>query len=286
MRWIILLLLSLMTCSLCLAKNLVRYHGAVSGANPYEAYYAALLNRALSETQSEFGGFDLKPVYTNFSQGRSVAALQQGKVFDVIWTMTSIDREEELLPVRIPLLKGLMGYRLFLIPKGKQYKFDRITSLDQLKQMTCGQSIDWPDTKILLDNGFRLVTAPADSLISMLKAGRFEYFPRGVQEIWGELASHLELEVERRLMLHYPAPMYFFVNKNNTNLADRLTIGLQRAIDNGGFDELFEFHKVAYQIYEKANLAERFVLPIDNPQLTEISRRIALREEFQLKPAN
>lgn len=267
----------------CLGETLVKYHGAVEGTSPHEAYYAALLRLALEETRQEFGDFELQPVYTNYPQGRSIAALQSGNLFDVIWTMTSIEREEELLPVHVPLLKGLMGYRLFLIARDRQQEFTDIKTFDQLKRLRCGQSIDWPDTQILRGNDFNVVTAPAERLHVMLAAHRFDFFPRSIHEIWDEAAAHPHLAVEQNLMLHYPAPMYFFVSRKNPQLAQRLTLGLHRAVANGRFDEAFESHQVTGDIFTRGNLLNRTVIQLDNPQLSEISRQVAKLERYQLK---
>lgn len=283
MRWISILLLSVICVTPCLGATLVKYHGAVEGANPHEAYYAALLRLALEETQQEFGPFELQPVYTDYPQGRSIAALQSGKLFDVIWTMTSIEREEELLPVHVPLLKGLMGYRLFLIARDRQQEFAGIKTLEQLKRLRCGQSIDWPDTQILRGNEFNVVTAPAERLHAMLAAHRFDIFPRSIHEIWDEVTAHPRLVVEQNLMLHYPAPMYFFVSRKNPQLAQRLTLGLHRAVANGQFDEMFEAHRMTGDTFTQGNLLNRTVIQLDNPQLSGISRQVAKLERYQLK---
>ena len=39
------------------------------------------------------------------------------------------------LPVRIPIRKGILGYRIFLIRKQVREKFAKITTLDELKQL-------------------------------------------------------------------------------------------------------------------------------------------------------
>lgn len=283
MRWISILLLSVICVTPCLGATLVKYHGAVEGANPHEAYYAALLRLALEETQQEFGAFELQPVYTDYPQGRSIAALQSGKLFDVIWTMTSLEREEELLPVHVPLLKGMMGYRLFLIARDRQQEFSDIKTLEQLKRLRCGQSIDWPDTQILRRNDFNVVTAPAERLHAMLAAHRFDIFPRSIHEIWDEVTAHPHLVVEPSLMLHYPAPMYFFVSRKNPQLAQRLTLGLHRAVANGQFDEVFETHRMTGDTFIRGNLLNRTVIQLDNPQLSGISRQVAKLERYQLK---
>ena len=54
-----------------------------------------------------------------------------------------------------------------------------------------------------------------------------------------EIDMHPKLVMEENLMLYYPSPFYFFVNHNNSALADRIERGLRIAIEDGSFDELF-----------------------------------------------
>jgi len=149
--------------------------------------------------------------------------------------MTSNIREQQLFPIRIPLLKGLMGYRLLLINKGDQYKFSNISTLAQLKKRLGGQSFEWPDTEILLSNGLALIVGPSATMHKMLLAKRFDYFPRGISEIWREEELFDNLVVEQNLIVHYPAVMYFFVQSGNVELAQRMALGLRRAKKNGRF---------------------------------------------------
>ena len=41
--------------------------------------------------------------------------VEQDDGIDIIWRMTSVDLEQRLAPVYWPLLKGMMGYRIFII---------------------------------------------------------------------------------------------------------------------------------------------------------------------------
>ena len=70
---------------------------------------------------------------------------------------------------------------------------------------------------------------------------RFDYFPRGLYEVWGEQKVNADknLVIEDSLMLYYPAPIYFFVNKKNVALANRIERGLRIAMQDGSFDKLF-----------------------------------------------
>lgn len=72
-----------------------------------------LLELALANTRSEFGEHLLSPV--RVTQGRAVELMQQRCEFDLLWLMTSDEREKALLAVKVPLLKGLQGLRALMI---------------------------------------------------------------------------------------------------------------------------------------------------------------------------
>ena len=78
----------------------------------------------------------------------------EGQLVNVAWSMTSIERESDLLPVRIPIYKGLYGLRLLLTTKDKLIKFANISDVAELSELDFIQGHDWPDTTVLTDNGF------------------------------------------------------------------------------------------------------------------------------------
>lgn len=203
------------------------------------------------------------------TQGRYVDDVISGKV-DVMWAATDQDIESKLQPVRIPLLKGLLGHRIFLIHKDDQVKFDQVKTFADLQRLRLGQGTTWADTKILEANKLTVVkTNKYPSLLYMLDGGRFDAFPRGVQEPWSEVnsVSGLELEVEKKIMLVYKMPFYFFVSKNNQKLAKDLELGLNRAIADGSFNEAFFNDPAIRSAVEKADLKNRLVFQLENPQL-------------------
>lgn len=235
-------------------------------------YFLALLTLALNQTRSEYGDYFLEPSNQATTQGRAISLLSAGEQLDVLWSMTSRRRETQMLPVRIPLLKGLMGYRLFIIRIEDETWFHSIKTIDQLRQLRAGQGHDWPDVEILRANGIRVETSSGyDALFFMLKAGRFDFFPRALNEPWQEVQarSELNLSVEKNLLLYYPTANYFFVNHNNKTLAERLTKGLEKAIADGSFDTLFYNHPINKFTFENAKLSSRIRLSLANPLLPE-----------------
>lgn len=203
------------------------------------------------------------------AQAREVQDLNDGKI-SVIWIATSTDFEEQITPVRIPLYKGLLGHRILIIHKNDQYKFDQVKTLDDLRTIPMGQGRGWTDTAILQANAMKVVVAAKyESLFHMLDGGRFAAFPRGVHEPWSEIAGRpdLELTIEQKLMLVYKMPMYFFVAKNDEELAKDLETGLSMAIGDGAFDRYFFENPMIRDVLEKANMRGRKIFELHNPLL-------------------
>src|SRR5690606_10365438 len=92
----------------------------------------------------------------------------------------------------------------------------------------------------------------------------FDYFSRGLYEVWEELRIHSDkgLVIEDRLMLHYHSPIYFFVNRKDKKLADRIHRGLQIAMADGSFDELFFSIPGFKQGYEEMMNPDRRILDL------------------------
>ncbi|MCJ8321426.1 MAG: hypothetical protein MJK12_17455 [Colwellia sp.] len=249
-----------------------------------EKYYASLLKLALEETRDDFGSYQLQAVDIAMVQQRSITMLSAAQHIDVIWTMTTKQREQTLQAVYIPLLKGLMGYRVFLIRQGEQKRFTDITELSELKLMLAGQGINWPDSQILRANNIPLVDALGKSLYEMLARHRFDYFPRALTEISKELVQHPNVVMESHLMLQYTAPLYFFVNKNNSTLARRLELGLSRAINNGKFDRLFYRLRAPESLITQLNIEKRLIFKLENPLLSEKTKQLQANSALWLLP--
>lgn len=205
------------------------------------------------------------------TQGRVIEDIKNN-VTQIMWAATDPTLETELTPIRIPILKGFLGHRIFLIRKGDQARFDQVKTLADLKQLKLGQGTTWADTQILTANGLNVVTTQKFAgLMHMLDGGRFDAFPRGVQEPWSEVnfAPGLELEVEQRLMLVYKMPMYFFTSKANSAIAKDIEAGLNRAIADGSFDQVFFNDRAIRTALEKADIKNRIILHLDNPTLSK-----------------
>ena len=138
------------------AVDIVRHPWSGNTETIKRDYYLSLLKLALEKSENKFGLYKIEQFNTPLNQIRSMHLLEHNSKVDLMWTMTSIERENKLRAIRIPLVKGLMGCRIFLIRKGEQVIFEDINSVEQLKSIPVGQGRNWPDTKILKHNGFNL----------------------------------------------------------------------------------------------------------------------------------
>lgn len=232
--------------------------------NAHETYAAGLIKLAVSYHPEKY---QISSTKSRLSEMRQFEELKSGRI-DIIWMGASFELEERFLPIRIPLFKGLLGHRIFMIRKGQQAKFSQMNSLDDLKNVSLGQGGAWADTAILQAAGLDVVTANNyPSLFHMLDGGRFDAFPRGIHEPWEEIERHstLDLVVEKHLMLVYRMPLYFFVAKENISLAKDIENGLERAIKDKSFDRYFYHSPIIQTMLEKANMDERKVFYLNNP---------------------
>jgi hypothetical protein len=272
--WLLLLLVVCAAPPLLAESQVVRYPRSFSGYEYRDSYVLELLQLALAKAGSKQ---TLQPSAYSMEQQRALTELEHNHGVDVVWSMTSAEREARLLPVRIGIDKGLMGWRIALLPKSQQRRLKDVHSLADLHQLRAGQGHDWPDRKILEYNGLPVVPSSSyESLFRMLTAGRFDYFPRSLLEIWDEVDSQppLELVVDPYLVLHYPTASYFFVSRHNPQLAETLRQGLERALLDGSFDQLFMRHYG--ESLRQAKLSQRRILELDNPLLpvgTPLTRR-------------
>ena len=239
------------------------YPGTASVTDTRAGYYVKLLDLVLSKTGIQY---ELQPNALPMASPRTIQKIANADGLDVTWGPTTQELEQALLPVRIPIDKGVLGLRLFLIKKRDRSLFESIHTLARLQLLTAGQQRDWSDTEILRANGMKVVGADIyEQMFQMLAADRFQYFPRGVAEIWGEETSHadLDLAVEQHLALRYPACSYFFVSKGNTKLAQSIEEGLHIAMRDGSFDKLFQQYNGEY--IKLAHLNTRTVFELNNP---------------------
>lgn len=187
---------------------------------------------------------------------------------DIMWAMTDRSREQALCPVKVPLDRGLLGWRVALIRRDKLALWQTPPTRAELAQRHAGQGLRWPDVEILRANGFQVDTAiDTRNLLQMLRAGRLDYFPRSVLEAQDEVQAYsaLQLAIAPRLVIRYPAASYAFLSPQHSKLAVPLTQALESLALDGTLARLF--HSYFHRHLESLNLPERHVIDLENPLL-------------------
>ncbi len=235
-------------------------------------YRIALLSLAMEKTLESHGAYELVPFNEEVTQGRGLNMMKKNKNVNVAFLASNSERERDFQSVKIPILRGILGYRVFLIKDINESKFSNIKSLQELKKKAvAGFGSHWADMAILTSNEIPVIgSVRYETLFSMLSKERFDYFPRGINEAWLEIENKKDkyprLIVEPSMALYYPYPVYFYVNKYNTSLAERITKGLKIALEDGSFKTLFlQYHKA---LIDHAQLQSRRFFVLDNPNLT------------------
>jgi len=247
------------------AITLVRYPQPESATDERASYPAAVLQMCARRSGNAFA---VTPADFHAQQGRNIRQLIRNDGIDVIWAVADKERERELLPIYIPIDRGLIGWRLLLIREQDKAWFAQIGSPADLAQLTAGQGHDWPDVAVLRANGFHVETSTTyEGLFHMLERGHIQYFPRSLSEIGPELDAHQQLgfAVQDSLVMYYRSGLYFFVNINNAALASMLTSCLHSATRDGALRALF--HEYYDDAIRRADLPHRRIVALQKPVL-------------------
>lgn len=234
-----------------------------------------VLHMALDKTRSRFGPYVLHQSSQHMSSARVVAEVSGPGQINVFVRATSVELERQFRPVRIPVDRGLIGYRLLLVRRDDLPAFAQVTSLEQLRRFRLGQGKGWVDVGILQAAGLQVVEGNNyEGLFSMLMVGRFDAFSRSVDEALREYDERHEqfgFEVEPGLALYYPLARYFFTRRDaeGEELARRLQAGLEIMVQDGSLQALFQLHKEP--LIRRSGLAQRRLIRMSNPLLPPLT---------------
>lgn len=242
--------------------------------------YFALLKLALEKSQRPF---EIKITEVSTSTP-AIRMINNPELINVVWMGTAQKFEQQLRPVRIPLLRGLVGYKVLLIRKDTQSQFNQIKTERDLANFKALVGLGWVDADIFAHHQLPYVEGEYSSLMSMLTLGRADYYPRSIFEFNQELdpQKYPTIELEQSLLLHYPLAIYFFVAPNNHALHDALQDGLEKAMADSSYNQLLATHPVTRDVFKTLHLRDRRLITIDNPFLTEETR--AVLAKYALDP--
>lgn len=218
-----------------------------STSDPRQGYINAALRLALDRTLDSHGSYRLQ-LSPPMNKQRAILSAQQ-RAYPNFLTVTGPDEGRAaagLVPVRFPLLLGVGGYRVcFVSPQARQAVADSQT-LQELRKFRHAQGVGWADGAILRENGFSVVDVSSyDGLFRMVAMGRVDLFCRSVLEVRDELRAHegmKGLQLDRSFALLYELPQFLYTHRDNRELVERLTLGLQKAYADGSLPALLREH--------------------------------------------
>lgn len=234
-------------------------------------YEVELLQRALTLTADEYGVAEAKAKHYP-THLRGLFALTRGRI-QVAFLATSEAYEVDYLPIRIPVLQGMLGYRVLLTTQDRLEKVDQLKTLKDLQNKAiAGFGLHWEGTRVLRQNHLLMVESSHYAhLFENLSTGKVDYIPRSLNEVFNEIAEQKrhgnEFFLSSKAAFFHPHYRYMFVARYNYKLAERLEKGLTMALEDGSFKAIFDKHFG----HVKSYLAEHphHVIQLENPLLPE-----------------
>lgn len=260
-----LLLIRIVLCSVFLSPLVFADETIIVKHYQQQARYEfglKVLDLALSKLNTDYE--IIAPETQDVNEARGEALVING-YYDLEFLSATPYRESKMIPIKVPVYQGLLGLRLLLVTPSLNAEIKEVDSLAKLQKFIGGHGFHWADLPVYEANNLKVVTSVRyETLFEMLKKGRFDYFHRGANEIWGELERYSDdFVIADNIMLFYPQPVYFFVSKHRPELAEKLELGLKRATEDGSYKALFLSN---YQeIIERADLSSRNLIVLKNP---------------------
>lgn len=237
-----------------------------------QEYEREVLVAALAATSKTHGDWNLSIDNTDYPTAEDEASVFRTKGFDIFGTVAGNPKlaSEKKILVPLPLMKGLLGYRILIIRAEDKEKFAAIKSANSLKKLRMGIPATWADAELFRKNGYQVIEKGSfDDVFTRLHKNEFDYVSFGANEVTGVFADRAasvgKLAIDQSLLVYYPFPLVFYVNPNNKALAERVILGLETITANGELDKIFNryFGKDLAQL----KLKERQVIELENPLL-------------------
>lgn len=245
----------------------------IAGNNHYvSGHWEELLTAALDITSENFGPYEIVIHAHGMGNERHQKEMIKGELINTRAGVTTPKREASYIPIKIPIRKGLLNYRLLVANTSELQKFSHIKTFEQLKELKVGLIDRWIISDIFEHHNFEVLRiADYDSFYRMLKAKRYDYTVRGVNEIYAELETKqpegADFSVVPNIGVYINSPTYFFVSKRHPRLAQRIEIGLEKIIKNGQFDEIFyKWHQTSI---DKSDINNRIFITVENSTLPD-----------------
>lgn len=265
------LILILLTTQDAFAQRILIYHAPESANDVRYDFHWEILKRILERTKAKYGHIVLSPS-TFMTENRQILEFEKNntELLGVLIRETNAQYEKKFIPVRIPIDRNLVGYRIFL--KNKVRSLSNVNTLEHLKKLTLIQGEGWGDVPILKHAGLKVRTkVHYDDLFKMVDANKADLFPRGLNEIQEEYNKFSPLfpsiQIDEHILLYYPLPTYFWFHKTEEGklLAKRVAEGFDEILRDGTYNGIFD--RYFKETLKKLNLKNRTLIKIENPYL-------------------
>ncbi len=253
-----------------------------------DLYKVKLIKLFLNKAGVEY---QILPSKYFMTKPREFEEIKKGNLINVGIFTSSVKYESSLIPIRFPIYKGLIGYRIFIINKDKQKIFDDINSIDQLKKLVCVQGLSWTDSDILESLGFKVERIRYENIFAMINADHgIDFFPRGIYEVFFEMDNHKKfpnITIEKHIMLHYPLAMFLYISPKAPKIAKTLKKGFKIALRDGSLEKLQKGKIIGdytiVRIIQLANFKKRKIFELPNPFLTEKTKNLPERYWYKFQ---
>ena len=250
-----------------------------------EKYWIGLLKLALEKSGATY---NMQAIAAKgVPHARLINNLLHSGPANIAFMGTSQALEKKLLPIRIPIFRGLMGYRILLTTKASAPAFKSVSTIKDLNHAIFGLGLNWPDEAIMKEAGLNVVTMPYYNLFNTLAGGRFQAISRAAHEIKGEYdilkESYPTLTIDNNFILAYRQASFFFVAPNNKKLASAITRGLENAYLDGSFLSYFNQHPAVINAMTLLKQPNRKWIWLENNHLSEETNKLPDKYWFAIR---
>lgn len=285
---LILLLLTTHTYASLPITTVTHSHGDITTYQPdlNIVYEVKLLDLALTKTIDEFGPFKLVGAkQSGMTHLRATEIIRSQKVENYVKVLGYNEQylvEKSMDFVRVPIYFGLLSYRTCFTAEKNIPKLKSTNTIKELLKMSQGMGIGWSDSEILKASGVKIIeVANINALYKMLAIGRIDLFCRGTNEVLVEYEDNKHIKgisYDRSIALHYPNPHFFHTNIENQALIQRLTLGIERAYEDGSMKLLW--NEVFKESISFVDLKSRRIFEFNNHRLKGLTLNYKKYEFF------
>lgn len=267
------------------AIDIVKLLAPQAGYDKKEAHKDAVIKRALEITVPEYGAYQIEKTDKSTVSGRALKLMQDGDIVNLCIRIANEEWNLNATPIKIPIRFGVNSFRLLLINKKDLTKFSQINTLEDLKKVPVGLGRDWSISQVFRANGFQTIeSSNFEGTFLMLQHQRFDYIPRGMNEVFEELRVRqdklTDVVVEPTLALEMKLATYAYVSSKQPRLAKRIDSGLRMMSENGELKQLFDDYYL--EDVKHANMHNRKIIKIDNPLF--VDKELLDKPELWLSP--